>query len=68
MCDEDARDVEADQFRALAKGDFHAVTLEVVVRIQVDVLGAYHESDDLEDMVTGDALAEGEILCVKEIG
>ena len=68
MCDEDARDVEANQFRALAKGDFHKVTLDVVVRIQVDALGAYHESDDLEDMVTGDALAEGEVLNIEEVG
>ena len=63
MCDEDARDAEADYYRV-----FHAVTLDVVVRIRVDALGAYHESDDLEDMVTGDALAEGEILCVEEVG
>ncbi len=67
MCDEDARDEEASQFRALAAGDFHEVTLDVVVRIKVDVLGASHDTDDLEDMVTGDALCEGEILNVEEI-
>lgn len=68
MCGEDARDAEADQFRALAAGDFHTVTLDVVVRITVNALGASHETDDLEDMVTGDALAEGDILNIEEVG
>jgi len=67
MCDEDARDEEASQIRALAEGDFHKVTMDVVVRIKVDALGATHETEDLEDMVTGDALAEGEVLNVEEI-
>lgn len=67
MGDEDTRDDEANQFRALARGEWHEVTLDVVVRIRVDALGANHETDDLEDMVTGDALAEGEILNIEEV-
>lgn len=67
MCDEDTRDEEASQFRALAEGRVHKVTMDVTVRISVDALGAYHETDDLEDMVTSDALAEGEIVNIEEV-
>lgn len=67
MCDEDARDEEADQFRALAEGRVHSVTLDVTVRISVDAFGAHHETGDLEDMVTDMALSEGEIVNIEEV-
>ena len=67
MCDQDARDEEASQFRALAEGQVHEVTVDVTVRIRVDALGATHETDDLEDMVTDTALSEGEIVNIEEV-
>lgn len=67
MCDEDARDEEANRFRALADGDQHRVTMDVTIRITVFALGCCHDTEDLENMVTGDVLAEGDIVCIREI-
>lgn len=67
MGDDDARDEEAEHFRALAEGRVHEVTLDVTVQIKVDAMGAMHDTDDLEDMVTGDALAEGDIVGIEEV-
>ena len=67
MCDEDARDEEAQVEGARARGQFHTVTLDVEVRVKVDVLGASHEADDIFDMVTGDSLCEGDIQNVEEV-
>ena len=64
---EDDRDLEQSLTRAEASGAFHTVTLDVLVRIKVDSLGSAHESDDIFDMVTGDALAEGDVLNVEEV-
>ena len=65
MCDD--RDEEAERYTSMAKGDFHTVTLNVTVRITVDVPGSSHHSDDLEDMVTDDAMCEGDIQSVEEV-
>ena len=67
MCDEDARDEEASQFRALARGQFHTVTMDVTVRITVSRLGPDHETEDLEGMVTELALSEGDIVKIEEV-
>jgi hypothetical protein len=67
MCDSDARDEEVSQFRALAEGRVHEVTLDVTVRIRVDAIGADHETGDLEDMVTDVALSEGDIVNIEEV-
>lgn len=69
MCDEDARDEEAGRFRSLARGDQHEVTMDVTVRITVWALGSTHKTDDLEDLITCDALAyESEIMNIEEVG
>ena len=66
-CGDDDQEAEADLASAEARGCFHKVTLDVKVRIKVDALGASHETDDVEDMVTGDALCNGDILSVEEV-
>jgi hypothetical protein len=64
---EDDRDAEQDAVGQEARGGSHVVTLDVTVRIKVDSLGSAHESDDIFDMVTGDALCDGDILNVEEV-
>jgi hypothetical protein len=67
MCDEDARDIEHEQATSEAQGAFHTVTLDVTVRIKVDALGSAHETDDIEDMVTAEAIYAGDIQNVEEV-
>ena len=64
---EDDRDAEHDEAGQEARGQFHTVILEVLVRVRVDALGSTHETDDVFDMVTGEALSEGDILNVEEV-
>lgn len=69
MCDDDARDEEAGYYRAMAAGRFHEVTLDVVIRVKIEVPGATHETGDIdEDFVSEQALQEGDIISVEEIG
>lgn len=67
MCDEDARDEEHDRVGQEARGTFHEVTLDVTVRITVDALGGTHLTDDLEDMVTAEAIYAGDIQSIEEV-
>lgn len=68
MCDEDARDQEADYCTAMAKGRFHEVTLDVTIRVTVDIPGSTHETGDIdEDFVSEQALQDGDIINVEEI-
>ena len=64
---EDDRDAEQDAVGQEARGKFHTVTLDVVVRIEVEALGADHETDDVYDMVTAEALYAGDIQNVEEV-
>ena len=67
MCDEDARDEEHDRAGQEARGGFHKVTLDVTIRIEVDALGSAHETDDIADMVTDEAIYAGDIQSVEEV-
>lgn len=68
MCDDDARDEEARYYSAMARGDFHEVTLDVTIRVKVDVPGATHETGDIdEDFVSEQALTDGDIISVEEV-
>lgn len=67
MSDEDARDAEHDLHVSMAKGQCHEVTLDVTVRITVDALGRTHLTDDLEDMVTAEAIYAGDIQSIEEV-
>ncbi len=64
---EDDRDAEAQVESARSQAQFHGVTLDVTVRIRIDVMGATHETDDVWDMVTDTALSAGEIQNVEEV-
>jgi hypothetical protein len=64
---EDDRDAEQDAAGQEARGQHHTVTLDVLVRIEVEALGADHETDDVYDMVTSEALSQGDIQNVEEV-
>ncbi len=69
MCDEDARDEEAGYYRAIHEGRFHEVTVDVVIRVKIQVPGDSHETGDIdEDFVSEQALQEGDIVSVEEVG
>lgn len=69
MCDEDARDQEAGYYTAMAAGRFHEVTVDVTIRVKIQVPGADHETGDIdEDFVSEQALTEGDIVNVEEVG
>lgn len=68
MCDEDARDEEASYYTAMAAGRFHEVTLDVTIRVRIQVPGSDHETGDIdEDFVSEQALQEGDIISVEEV-
>lgn len=68
MCDEDARQEEADYYIAMAKGQFHEVELDVTIRVKIQVPGSDHETGDIdEDFVSEQALQEGDIVSVEEV-
>jgi hypothetical protein len=67
---EDDRDAEHDYYSAMARGQFHQVTMRVTMQQQdmrvtmqgtVDVPGSNHETADLEDFVQ-DVLDNGEAV------
>lgn len=63
MCDD-----EASYYRAIARGDFHEVELDVTIRVKITVLGSDHETGDIdEDFVSEQALQEGDIISVEEV-
>lgn len=69
MCDEDARDEEASYYRAMAEGRFHEVTLDVTIRVRIQVPGNDHETGCIdEDFVSEQALQAGDIVNVEEVG
>lgn len=68
MCDEDARDEEAQYYGAMARGRFHEVELDVTIRVKVQVPGSDHETGDIdEDFVSEQALQDGDIISVEEV-
>ena len=68
MCDEDTRDEEARYYAAMAAGRFHEVTVDVTIRVKIQVPGASHETGDIdEDFVSEQALQEGDIVSVEEV-
>ncbi len=68
MCDEDARDKEADYYRAMAAGRFHEVIVDVTIRVRFAMPGDSHETDDIdEDVIAEAALQNGDIIKVEEV-
>ena len=69
MCGEDARDEAAGYYSAMAAGLFHEVVVDVTIRVRVQIPGAGHETDDIdEDFISEQALAEGDIVNIEEVG
>lgn len=65
MCD-DARDVEAEKCRQLARGDCHEVVVRVTIQGIVTMPGSNHETDDLRAYL-GEAVGNGEVVDWEEV-
>lgn len=69
MGGEDERDEAAGYYSAMAAGRFHEVTLDVTIRVRIQIPGATHETGCIdEDFVSEQALQVGDIVRVEEVG
>jgi hypothetical protein len=64
-CNDD-REAEAERDVAENRGDFHQVKLRVTFEGTIDMPGATHETDDLENYLS-DAVEAGEVVDWEEI-
>jgi len=64
----DDQDAEADYNRGLNRGHYHEVEVDVTIRVTIRMPGNNHESSELgDDLVSEQALAEGDIINIEEV-